>query len=54
MNERDGVAFLEYVIRYTPRGGRPMRLEEVSVQAWECGRIVEERFYYEGLVDEGD
>lgn len=54
VNERDGVAFLEYLIRYTARGGRPMRLEEVSVQTWERGRIVEERFYYEGLVDEGD
>jgi hypothetical protein len=24
------------------------------VQTWENGQIVEERFYYEGVVDEGD
>src|SRR5512139_373797 len=51
----DGVAFLEYVVRFVDsKRGRPMRLEEVAVQTWENGAIVEERFYYEGFVDEGD
>lgn len=31
-----------------------LRVEEVAVQTWEDGLIVEERFYYEGMVDEGD
>jgi ketosteroid isomerase-like protein len=51
---QSGVAFIEWVIRFVGEDGRPMRLDEVSVQRWAGGRIVEERFYYEGLVDEGD
>ncbi len=54
IDEKDDVAFLEYVIRFTAEDGRPMRIEEVAVQIWENGAIVEERFYYEGVVDEGD
>jgi ketosteroid isomerase-like protein len=49
-----GVAFIEWVIRFVGEDGRPMRLDEVAVQRWAGGRIVEERFYYEGMVDEGD
>jgi ketosteroid isomerase-like protein len=51
---QSGVAFIEWVIRFLGEDGRPMRLDEVSVQRWAGGRIVEERFYYEGMVDEGD
>jgi ketosteroid isomerase-like protein len=47
-------AFLEYVVRFTASNGRPQRLEEVAVQTWDNGLIVQERFYYEGVVDEGD
>ena len=54
INENDGCAFLEYVVRFRAVDGRPMRLEEVAVQTWENGLIVMERFYYEGVVDEGD
>jgi ketosteroid isomerase-like protein len=54
VNESTGHAFLEYVVRFHSAQGRPMRLEEVAVQTWEHGRIVQERFYYEGVVDEGD
>jgi ketosteroid isomerase-like protein len=54
VNEADGVAFIEWVIRFTSPEGRPLRLEEVAVQKWAGGLIVEERFYYQGLVDEGD
>jgi ketosteroid isomerase-like protein len=49
-----GVSFIEWVIRFLGEDGRPMRLDEVAVQRWAGGQVVEERFYYEGLVDEGD
>jgi ketosteroid isomerase-like protein len=51
---QSGVAFIEWVIRFLGEDDRPMRLDEVAVQRWAGGRIVEERFYYEGMVDEGD
>jgi ketosteroid isomerase-like protein len=54
VNEPSGSVFLEWVVRYVGDDGRPMRLEEVAVQRWSQGRIGEERFYYEGVVDEGD
>jgi ketosteroid isomerase-like protein len=54
VNEASGHAFLEYVVRFRSAEGRPVRLEEVAVQTWEAGQIVQERFYYEGVVDEGD
>jgi ketosteroid isomerase-like protein len=54
VNEADGYAFLESVVRFSAADGRPMRLEQISVQTWERGLIVAERFYYEGVVDEGD
>lgn len=49
-----GVVFLEWEIRFVGDDQRPMRLDEVSVQRWNKGRIVEERFYYAGVIDEGD
>jgi ketosteroid isomerase-like protein len=54
LDEKSGCAFLEYVLRFTGPEGRPMRLEEVAVQRWSEGSISEERFYYEGIVDEGN
>jgi len=54
VNEASGHAFLEYVVRFRSAEGRPVRLEEVAVQTWEAGQIVQEKFYYEGVVDEGD
>jgi ketosteroid isomerase-like protein len=54
VNEAGSCAFLEYLVRFRTADGRPMRLEEVSVQEWDGGLIVKERFYYEGIVDEGD
>lgn len=54
VDDSTGCAFLEYVLRFTGEGGRPQRIDQVAVQTWERGKIVEERFYYEGLVDEGD
>jgi ketosteroid isomerase-like protein len=49
-----GIAFIQWVIRFLGDEQRPMRLEEVAVQRWAGGRIVEERFFYEGMIDEGD
>ncbi len=46
--------FLEYTVRFAGPDGRPLRLDEVTVQRWDGAKITEERFYYEGVVDEGD
>jgi ketosteroid isomerase-like protein len=54
VDAQSGVAFVEWVIRFIGEDDRPMRLDEVAVQRWSGGRIIEERFYYEGIVDEGD
>jgi hypothetical protein len=53
VDERTGTSFVEWVIRFV-EDGTPMRLEEVARQRWAGGRIIEERFYYEGIVDESD
>lgn len=54
-DDDDGVSFIEWVVQFeSPRSGRPIRLEEVAVQKWSEGRIIEERFYYEGVIDQGD
>lgn len=50
-----GVSFIEWVVQFrSPSSGRPIRLEEVAVQKWSNGEIIEERFYYEGVIDQGD
>ena len=54
INDAAQVAFIEYTLRFVSSSGRPMRIEQVSVQTWEGARISRERFYYEGVVDEGD
>jgi ketosteroid isomerase-like protein len=54
VDAQTGVAFIEWVIRFLGEDERPMRLDEVAVQRWAGGHVVEERFYYEGMVDEGD
>jgi ketosteroid isomerase-like protein len=54
VNPETGDVFFEYTVRFTGANGRAMRLEEVAVQRWSKGTITEERFYYEGVVDEGD
>lgn len=53
-NPAAGVCFIEWVIRFHSPDGRPMRLEEVAVQRWNETGITEERFYYDGAIDEGD
>ncbi|HET9933676.1 MAG TPA: hypothetical protein VFQ35_23385 [Polyangiaceae bacterium] len=54
VNDATQVVFIEYTLRFLSEAGRPMRIEQVSVQTWEGARISTERFYYEGVVDEGD
>ncbi len=54
VDEGAGHAFLEYVVRFTDAEGRAWRLEQVAVQTWHEGKITEDRFYYEGVVDEGN
>lgn len=54
VNATDGVVFLEYTLRFMGPEERPMRMEQVSVQQWHRGLIIAERFYYEGVIDEGD
>lgn len=53
-NEEAGVSFVAWTVRYVGRDERPMRIEEVAMQRWVSGRIVEERFFYEGAIDEGE
>lgn len=53
VDEPTGAAFIRWEIRFT-MDGTPMRLEEVAVQRWAGARVVEERFYYDGVVDESD
>lgn len=54
VNQQTAVSFLEYTLRFTDAEGRHLRLEQVAVQRWERNRIAQERFYYEGFVDEGE
>jgi hypothetical protein len=54
VNAQSGHAFIEYTVRFLSPNGRPLRLEQVAVQKWNGAKIAEERFYYEGVVDEGD
>ena len=53
VDEANDTVFSEWLIRFESAQGRSMRLEEVAVQKWHDGRISEERFYYEGVIDEG-
>ena len=48
-----GTTFVEWVVRFIAPDGHVMLLEQVAVARWNQDQIVEERFYYEGFVDEG-
>ncbi|NRA32974.1 MAG: nuclear transport factor 2 family protein [Polyangiaceae bacterium] len=54
VDETTGRAYVEWVIRFVTPEGRDMLLEEIAAQQWSRGQITEERFYYEGFVDESD
>lgn len=43
----DGVALIENTIEFINTSGKPVRMEQVAVQRWRNGKIVEERFYYD-------
>lgn len=46
VNEDDGVALLEYSFHFTNTDDQPVTYEQATVQRWENGRIVSERFYH--------
>ncbi len=41
-----GMVFHQYRFQYQLKGQAPRELEEVSVQVWDQGQIVRERFFY--------
>ncbi|MFY0651517.1 MAG: nuclear transport factor 2 family protein [Cyclobacteriaceae bacterium] len=45
-NEDTGIACTESWIDVTFHEGGRMKMEEVAVQRWENGQIIEEKFYY--------
>lgn len=40
-------ATIEWICEFTDPTGQRYRLEQVAVQRWRDGRIIEERFYYD-------
>ncbi len=49
VNQTDQLVFSQWVYGFTNRNGDRFRLEEVSVQRWQNGKIVHERFYYKTI-----
>ncbi len=45
-NEETGVSSAETWMDITMQDGNRMKMEEVAVQKWEDGKIIEEKFYY--------
>ncbi len=45
-NEETGISTAETWTDITMQDGNRMKMEEVAVQKWENGKIVEEKFYY--------
>lgn len=46
VNEDDGVAILEYAFQFTNTDGQRITYEQATVQRWQNGKIVSERFYH--------
>jgi len=44
----DGVSFVEWEMDLTFKGGSRVMLRQVSVRHWKDGKIVREKFYYDG------
>lgn len=44
----DGVSLGEWVYDVTFKGKGRVKMEQVSVRRWKGGKVVHERFYYEG------
>lgn len=45
-NEETGIACVEIWVDVTFQDGNRMKMEEVAVQKWQEGQIIEEKFYY--------
>ena len=45
-NEEDGITTVESWMDITFKEGGRMKMEEVAVQKWQDGQIIEEKFYY--------
>lgn len=45
-NEETGVSSAETWMDITMQDGNRMKMEEVAIQKWEDGKIIEEKFYY--------
>ena len=45
-NEETGIAAVESWVDVTFQEGGRMKMEEVAVQKWKDGQIIEEKFYY--------
>jgi hypothetical protein len=43
----DGVSTVESVLEFVNTREEPVRIEQVAVQRWKDGKIVDERFYYD-------
>jgi ketosteroid isomerase-like protein len=54
VNDQAGLAYITWLIRFVSKDEKPMRIEEVAMQRWAGGKIIEERFFYEGAIDESD
>ena len=50
INTQTGVVFTELDIRFTPKKGVPMKILEVSVQTWQNGKIMKDKFYYKEIL----
>jgi len=46
INDDDGVVFAEYSFEFTDTDGNKNTYEQATVQRWENGKIVSERFYH--------
>ena len=46
VNEQAGLAYITWLIRFVSKDEKPMRIEEVAMQRWAGGKIIEERFFY--------
>jgi hypothetical protein len=44
----DNVSFGEWMYDITFKGGKRMKMEQVTVRRWKNGKVISERFYYEG------
>jgi len=42
----ENVSIVEWFIDYTHSEGGPVKVNQVAVQEWQDGKIINERFYY--------